>query len=133
VEAQLVVLVVAEDQLAVVQKVDVPGKAADHEDLEAALHEDLRLVDEENPNYGEEVSGEGFWSLYNFSIVAENAIDDEVEDPNEVVLANENRYQRDEAQPPLALGEVIVKHSSHYRKAGCVSVVEKVKEVDRRC
>jgi hypothetical protein len=75
------------------------------------------------------MSGQGFGGLDNSAVIAQDSVDDEIENPDEIVLANEHSHERDEAQSPLALCEVIVEHRCHYSETRRISVVEEVEEV----
>ncbi len=123
VECHLVVRVIPKNQSSAVEEVGVKCEEGDGADLEFGLFEDQHFVGEEYPDDGKQVCGEGLWREDHFFVVGQHAIDDEVQNPDNVVLPDEDSDKRDEAEPPLALGQVVVEHCGYHRDACCVGVV----------
>jgi len=87
------VLVIPENQVALVVKLQEAQEEANYCDLEATLGDDLPLVVEEDLDDGDEVAGQRFGNQDGLTVVVEHSVEYQIDDPDEVVLADEDRQQ----------------------------------------
>lgn len=60
---------------------------------------------------------EGLWCQNYLLMVSKDTIDDEIEDPYQIVLTYKDRNEGYQSQPPFTLGQVVVEHCCDYRHA----------------